>query len=292
MIRPTKLYWQLTFLDGSRFRGRLPCLVCRHARRRKTQQEWRTICGRCRGLSEEEVKLLYWNQEGDPDRVVVPPNIFRQSRMNSDARYALALQCLRAWHLPSEARILDVGCGISAQAEMFHGFRYVGADVNTPRLGYGARAHPGARYASQDVTMLGFAPNVFDAVVCLEVVEHLPPAARPAFARELLRVLRPGGLLVLTTPDGRMTAAKRVFGAKCERSHESELAPAEVQTLLAAAGGRVIEWRAVPNLVQPAGPLAVVLAHLVADRPAWRDRLAQYWARAGYRTLMYTVTHS
>ncbi len=243
-------------------------------------------------MSEEEVTLLYWNQEGDPDRVVVPPNMLRQSRINADARYALALECLRAWPLPGGARILDVGCGIAAQAGMFRGFRYVGADVNTARLGYGARVHPGARYVSQDVTRLGFAPGSFHAVVCLEVVEHLTPAARPAFARELLRVLRPGGLLVLSTPDGRMTAAKRVFGAKCERSHESELPPAAVETLLTAAGGRVIACQAIPNLVQPAGPLGVVLAQLMADRPPWRDRLARCWDRAGYRTLMYSVTRS
>jgi 2-polyprenyl-3-methyl-5-hydroxy-6-metoxy-1,4-benzoquinol methylase len=242
-------------------------------------------------LSLEEISLLHWNQESDPDRVVVPPNLLRNSRVNADARYVSALKWFQAWHLRSGARVLDVGCGISEQAEMFRQFSYVGADVNAPRLGFGASRHPWAQYTAQDVTNLGFAPTAFDGVLCLEVIEHLPPAERPALAGELLRVLRPGGLLVMTTPDGRITTAKRVFGSKCERSHERELTRAEVESLLADAGARVIECNPVSNLVQPAGKLAAVLAHLVADRPWWRERLAQCWARAGYRTLLYAATH-
>ena len=292
MIRLTTVYWQTTFLDGSRFRGRLPCLLCKHARRRKTLEEWEVICGQCRALSQDEVEVLYWNQEHDPDRVVIAPNILRYSRMNSDVRYVSALECLRAWEVGRGGAVLDIGCGISGQAKMFCEYRYVGADINTTRLGYGARTNPWARYTSQDVTNLGFAAHAFEAVLCLEVMEHLPPGERPALAQELLRVLRPGGLLVLTTPDGRVTPAKRIFGTKCERSHERELEPGEVETLLTDAGARVIERHRVANLVQPAGTLGTVLAHLVADRPAWRERLAGWWARAGYQTLLYTATRS
>jgi len=142
------------------------------------------------------------------------------------------------------------------------------------------------------VTSLGFAANAFDAVLCLEVVEHLPPPQHAGVMRELLRVLRPEGLLVLSTPDGHMTAAKRLFGAKCERSHERELARVEVEALLVGAGARVVECIPIDNLVQPAGRLGAALAHLVADRPRWRDRLAGIWARAGYRTLLYAATRS
>jgi hypothetical protein len=69
-------------LDGPRFAGKLPCLLCRHSRRRKTREEWQGICGECRDLSYAEVNILHWNQEHDPDRVVVPPNLLRLSRRN------------------------------------------------------------------------------------------------------------------------------------------------------------------------------------------------------------------
>src|SRR3989442_4461111 len=280
----------MPILDGSAYNGRVPCLLCRHARRRKTRQQWETICGPCRRLSADELEILHWNQECDPDRVVVPPNMLRHSRMNSDARYVSAFQYLKAWQLAAGARVLDIGCGISAQAEMFHGWRYVGADVSVPRLGYAARTHPWAWYTAQSVGNLGFAAGAFDAVLCLEVVEHLAPAERPALARELLRVLRPGGLLILTTPDGRMTVAKHLFGTKCERSHERELTRREVETLLAGVGAWLVECRPLASLVQPAGRLAAVLAHFAGDRPAWRGRLAQWWGRVGDRTLLYLAT--
>jgi len=44
-------------LDGRRFHGRLPCLFCRHARRRKTMAEWRDICAWILEGSGDEARL-------------------------------------------------------------------------------------------------------------------------------------------------------------------------------------------------------------------------------------------
>lgn len=38
-------------------------------------------------------------------------------------------------------------------------------------------------------------------VLCMEVIEHVDPAAQPAFVREIGAVVGPGGILVLSTPD-------------------------------------------------------------------------------------------
>lgn len=45
---------------------------------------------------------------------------------------------------------------------------------------------------------LPFADGSFDAVLCLETIEHLPDAR--GAAREMMRILRPGGLVMITTP--------------------------------------------------------------------------------------------
>jgi SAM-dependent methyltransferase len=45
---------------------------------------------------------------------------------------------------------------------------------------------------------LPFADQSFDAVLCLETIEHLPDAARSA--KEMMRILRPGGQVMITTP--------------------------------------------------------------------------------------------
>lgn len=288
----TAVYRRAPLIDGSRFQGQLPCLFCRHAFRRKQREEWRSLCGHCRGLTDEELEVLWWTQESDPDRVAVPPSIFRSSRANSDVRYALAIECLRAWRVESGARVLDIGCGISSQAEMFREFRYVGADINIPRLGFGARAHPWANYAAHDLRHLGFASKEFDAILCLEVIEHLPAVERTSLAQELVRVLRPGGLLILSTPDGRRTMAKLIFGEKCERSHEHEMTQAEITELFQRAGAAILGCREVAHLVLPYGKMGAILSHLVADRPRLRGFLARWSSRAGYRTLLYTATRS
>jgi 2-polyprenyl-6-hydroxyphenyl methylase/3-demethylubiquinone-9 3-methyltransferase len=277
-------------LDGSRFKGRLPCLFCRHARRPKTQAEWRDLCGRCRGLTDDELSILYWYQEKDGERVVVPPNMLRHSRDNSDARYAAAREVLSAKGMALGARLLDIGCGISAQADMFRDFHYVGADLDRARLRRARSTHPWAEYAVQDVTGMGWRTHGFEAVLCLEVIEHVPPVQRLALLRELFRVIRPGGLLVLSTPNGRVTAAKRILGRKCERSHERELTPAEVGALVEEAGGTLVRAGVVDNLILPAGRIAAGVVHLVAGRARSRRGLQRLASKAGYETLLYVAS--
>lgn len=277
-------------LDGRRFHGRLPCLFCRHARRRKTMAEWRDICGKCRGLTEDELSELYWAQEVDGDRVVVPPNLLRHSRQNSDARYVLACKALGTWGVTPRARILDIGCGISAQAGMFREFRYVGADLNLIRLKRAHAVNRWAAYAVEDVTRMGWRDHSFAAVVCLEVIEHVPEALRLAVLRELLRVVQPDGLLILSTPNGRITVWKRLLGLKCERSHERELSTGEVQGLIEGAGATLHRVETIDNLVLPASRMAAGVIHLAAGWPALRRRLQSLATKAGYETLLYVAS--
>jgi SAM-dependent methyltransferase len=274
-------------LDGPRFGGRVPCLLCRHARRPKSRDEWERLCGACRGLAPDEIDFLHWHQESGPDRVVIPPNMLRLSRHNSAARYRAAVHALRECGLSAEARVLDLGCGISAHAALLRPWAYVGADLNGVRVGYGAARHPWACFVVQDAARLGFRARTFDAAVCLDVVEHVPPRDVGAVLAELFRVLQPGGLLALSTPDGRLTFWKRIFGATCERAHHRELPPEEVEGLLRSAGGRCLLRRPIDNFLQPGTRLAGVLAHLVADRPSVRTALGRRWAAAGYRTVLY-----
>lgn len=86
--------------------------------------------------------------------------------------------------------ILDVGCGHQPYRQWLGPHRlYVGADLdwrgNRPQVASTALSLP-------------FADDSADTVLCFEVLEHVPqPFAAVA---ELARVLRPGGVLLLTTP--------------------------------------------------------------------------------------------
>jgi len=103
--------------------------------------------------------------------------------------------------LPGE-RVLDLGCGagrfVRALAEL--GAEPVGVEVAEGALERARRNVPGAdlRLAEPDGAVpLGHAS--VDLVWCSEVVEHVVDV--PALLGEARRVLRPGGRLLLTTPD-------------------------------------------------------------------------------------------
>jgi dolichol-phosphate mannosyltransferase len=106
------------------------------------------------------------------------------------ARHAIVLD-----FTPRGGRILDVGCGSSRILRDLPGA--VGVDVLLRKLRFMRPAHPEVVRAS--VFALPFEDASFDTVICSEVIEHIPD--EPPVLGELTRVLRPGGTLVLGTPD-------------------------------------------------------------------------------------------
>jgi len=92
-------------------------------------------------------------------------------------------------------RILDVGCGSSRILRDLE--NCVGFDIVRRKLRYMRRYDKpvveGTAFA------LPFSDAAFDSVVCSEVIEHIPEGPEPFL--EMRRVLKPGGLLVLGTPD-------------------------------------------------------------------------------------------
>jgi len=96
--------------------------------------------------------------------------------------------------------ILDVGCGSSRIIQHLPGA--VGMDLQLRKLRW--LRGPGRRLLQADMNRLPFPDGAFDAVVCSEVIEHIP--REQVHLEELVRVIRPGGLLILGTPDyGRWT---------------------------------------------------------------------------------------
>jgi dolichol-phosphate mannosyltransferase len=101
------------------------------------------------------------------------------------------------WHRPG--RTLDIGCGSSRILEDLGGA--VGLDVSMPKLRF--MSGRGCRAARGSVFALPFRDGAFDEVVFSQVIEHIP--RRPETMAEIRRVLRPGGRLIIGTPDyGRM----------------------------------------------------------------------------------------
>jgi len=104
-------------------------------------------------------------------------------------------------NLPSGSPILDAGCG-TGEFSLFIsslGFTPIGVDISATAVAQARLRCPGTRFeVASPETRLPFIDEEFAAVWCSEVLEHLFDVH--AALAELNRVLRPGGILVLTTP--------------------------------------------------------------------------------------------
>jgi SAM-dependent methyltransferase len=103
--------------------------------------------------------------------------------------------------LPPQSLCLDVGCGDGQTAGLWlreQGHRYIGVDVSSEGVRRAQSVGLDARLIEQ-ATSLPFPDDYFDAVVCIEVLEHL--FAPLQAVAEIRRVLKPGGLFVGTTPN-------------------------------------------------------------------------------------------
>lgn len=111
-----------------------------------------------------------------------------------------------AEELDGYERVLDVGCGPGTMIGSIAGDReFVGTDLSTRQIDY-ARATYGSesrRFYARTPASLPDEEGPFDAVTLVELIEHLDPAVVEVTIDEALERLRPGGKLVLTTPNFR-----------------------------------------------------------------------------------------
>jgi SAM-dependent methyltransferase len=119
--------------------------------------------------------------------------------------YELALRIMRR-ELPRNGRFLDAGSGVTPLAHVIAG---QGAEAHACDVDAGAiqalqRLDTDALYGShvcytwQDLTRTSYDDASFDAVSCISVIEHLPAPLDQRVVRELVRILKPGGALILT----------------------------------------------------------------------------------------------
>ena len=103
--------------------------------------------------------------------------------------------------LPSGTTVLDVGCGIGGSSRMLareYGFAVTGVTLSPQQV---RRAQEltspevNAHFQVDDALALSFPDASFDVVWSVEAGPHMPDKAQ--FARELMRVLKPGGILVV-----------------------------------------------------------------------------------------------
>ena len=94
-------------------------------------------------------------------------------------------------------RALDVGCGDGRLDAMLEPLELHGVDVSPEMVAAAAENVPQGRFQVADGTRLPFSDGAFDLTFTVCALHHVEPPDRPGYMRELARVTRPGGLVVV-----------------------------------------------------------------------------------------------
>lgn len=118
-----------------------------------------------------------------------------------EAAYQFAVEAVASVRWSRDPpRVLDAGCGEGyGAARLGKVGKVVAAELDAEVASHAGRSYPNVAVIRGDVCALPFAAASFEAVVALQLIEHLYCADR--FLASVRRILRPEGLLVLSTPN-------------------------------------------------------------------------------------------
>lgn len=186
-----------------------------------------------------------------------------------------------------EAAMLDAGCGTGGLMRRLADearWRWTGVDISPIAVGLARERAPRAEVCAASVTTLPWAERSFDAAVSADVLYHLDDDA--AAVRELRRVLRPGGVLVVNVPAHPWLWSYHDVAVEGRRRYTR----AGVRRLLEEAGfavERLTHWntlllpaialrrkclpapRGGSDVQRAAGPVEAVLRGVMAVERAW-----------------------
>jgi len=112
---------------------------------------------------------------------------------------------------------LDVGCGAGERLEQMRGLGWTVSGLDFDEKAVGVAKARGLDVSCGTIPGIWFPPETFDVVTMNHVIEHVPDPIE--LLKECYRILKPGGKVVLTTPNSSS------WGHKFFREHWRGLEP-------------------------------------------------------------------
>jgi MPBQ/MSBQ methyltransferase len=150
--------------------------------------------------TEDGILEFYWGEHIHLGHYGTPPR--PKNFLAAKADFVHEMVCWGGLdRLPAGTTVLDVGCGIGGSSRLLardYGFAVTGITISPQQVERARQLTPPgvtAQFLVDDAMALSFADGSFDVVWSVEAGPHMPDKA--IFAKELLRVLKPGGVLVV-----------------------------------------------------------------------------------------------
>lgn len=135
---------------------------------------------------------------------------------------------------PKIRKVLDAGCGeghlLSKLSAYIQGY---GIDFDERFIRAARKRCPYANFKKEDITNMKFRDNVFDVVVCTEVIEHIENPEKAI--EEMKRVLKPDGILIISFPNESLTTLLRFLLRRKpvkNPEHLNSFSPADIKRLV------------------------------------------------------------
>ena len=174
------------------------------------------------------------------------------------------VHCLQR-HLRDCDTVLDLGCGPSSPLQHCNVAWTVGVEAYPPYIRESAQAGIHSACVLGDVTRLGFAPKSVDAVIVIEVLEHLEREDGEALLNQAARWARKR--VIVTTPNGFLP--QRALGGNPRQRHRSGWTVDEMRRRGFRAYG-LAGWRGFHS--ENRGPATEEEAEGLFDTIRWRPR--------------------
>lgn len=148
----------------------------------------------CELAQDKSKEIEFFNQYAVGDEY----NVF-----SDEANARIVSACVSLSGLRPGMLVADLGCGWGIFTRLLEkqGFHCLGVDISHALLVSAHKEDPEINYLTGDVEFLPIASESLDGILLSGIVHHLPDPA--ACAREVYRVLKPGGRFVAFDPNRR-----------------------------------------------------------------------------------------